>query len=42
MLGLAGVGTRFGDLRQQGLGARKVARRGTLDGVAGECLKLEV
>ena len=42
MLGLPGVGTRLGDLRQQGLGGREVARRGALDGVAGECLKLEV
>src|SRR5438477_10099943 len=42
MLGLAGVGTRLGDLRQQGLGGREVAHRGALDGIAGECLKLKV
>ena len=39
---LAGIGPRFGDLRQQRLGAGEVAGRGALHGVAGQRLELEV
>jgi hypothetical protein len=39
---LPGVGPRFGDLRQQRLGASKVAGDRALHGVAGQRLDLEV